>query len=53
MKLADADWLHRAAALLATTALGHEINLRYALGKYFDDVGQYDDAFASTARRMS
>ena len=27
--------------------LGHEIGLRYALGKYFDDVGQYDNAFSN------
>jgi hypothetical protein len=25
--------------------LGHEISLHYALGKYFNDVEQYDDAF--------
>jgi tetratricopeptide (TPR) repeat protein len=47
MKLADATWLHGAVSLLARPQpIGHEINLRYALGKYFDDVGQYDDAFA-------
>jgi tetratricopeptide (TPR) repeat protein len=46
MKLADASWLHGAASLLATSQpIGDEISLRYALGKYFDDVGQYDDAF--------
>jgi len=42
----DAQWLHRAEGLLAKQLpLGHEISLRYALGKYFDDVGQYDAAF--------
>ncbi|MBS0578747.1 MAG: tetratricopeptide repeat protein [Proteobacteria bacterium] len=46
MQLADASWLHGAVSLLATPQpLAQEINLRYALGKYFDDVGQYEDAF--------
>jgi tetratricopeptide (TPR) repeat protein len=44
----DAAWLQGAEALLARRLpLGHEISLRYALGKYFDDVGQYDKAFSS------
>jgi len=43
---ADAAWLAGVQALLATELpLGHAINLRYALGKYFDDLGQYDAAF--------
>jgi tetratricopeptide (TPR) repeat protein len=42
----DTAWLKGAEALLAKRRpLGHEIGLRYALGKYFDDVGQYDEAF--------
>jgi tetratricopeptide (TPR) repeat protein len=42
----DGAWLKGAEALLAKRRpLGHEIGLRYALGKYFDDVGQYDEAF--------
>ena len=46
MTLGDGEWLQGAAAVLAKPMpLGHEITLRYALGKYFDDVRQYDDAF--------
>jgi tetratricopeptide (TPR) repeat protein len=42
----DTEWLQGVEALLARKLpLGHEISLRYALGKYFDDVGQYDPAF--------
>jgi len=43
----DAGWLKGAEALLAKRLpLEHEISLRYALGKYFDDLGRYDDAFS-------
>jgi tetratricopeptide (TPR) repeat protein len=46
MTLADTKWLQTAEALAAKhLPLGHEISLRYALGKYFDDTGQYDAAF--------
>jgi len=46
MTLADGPWRQGAEAVLAKPMpLGHEITLRYALGKYFDDVGQYHDAF--------
>jgi tetratricopeptide (TPR) repeat protein len=42
----DAAWLHGAEALLAKSLpLEHEIGLRYALGKYHDDLKQYDAAF--------
>jgi tetratricopeptide (TPR) repeat protein len=42
----DTAWLEGAEALLAKRRpLGDEIGLRYALGKYFDDVRQYDEAF--------
>jgi tetratricopeptide (TPR) repeat protein len=42
----DAAWLNGAQALLAKRLpLGQEISLRYALGKYFDDIGRYDEAF--------
>lgn len=44
----DAAWLKGAEALLVKRLpLGHEISLRYALGKYFDDVKQYDTAFGN------
>jgi tetratricopeptide (TPR) repeat protein len=47
----DGDWLTGAKALLAKSLpLGHEISLRYALGKYFDDVKQYDEAFGEYAQ---
>lgn len=46
MRSDDSAWLKGAEALLAKRLpLGHEISLQYALGKYFDDVGQYDHAF--------
>ncbi len=42
----DRSWLEGAEALLAKRLpLRHEISLRYALGKYFDDVAQYGQAF--------
>jgi tetratricopeptide (TPR) repeat protein len=42
----DAAWLAGAETLLAKRpTLADEISLRYALGKYFDDVGHYDEAF--------
>ncbi len=44
----DTAWLKGAEALLAKRQpLRHEINLRYALGKYFDDIGRYDSAFSN------
>jgi len=42
----DTAWLKGVEALLARPLpLGHQVSLRYALGKYFDDTGQYDAAF--------
>jgi tetratricopeptide (TPR) repeat protein len=48
MTPADTGWLDGVLALLAKPLpLAQEIALRYALGKYLDDVGRYDEAFAS------
>jgi tetratricopeptide (TPR) repeat protein len=48
MSREDHAWLEGAQRLLATPLpLAEEIHLRYALGKYFDDVGQWDNAFGS------
>jgi tetratricopeptide (TPR) repeat protein len=44
----DAAWLKGTEALLARPLpLEHEIGLRYALGKYHDDLRQYDQAFSA------
>ncbi|MGA3157254.1 MAG: tetratricopeptide repeat protein [Steroidobacteraceae bacterium] len=48
MSLADDAWLagtQRALAKVQT--LRHQINLRFALGKYFDDVQDYSQAFSN------
>ncbi|MFI4890875.1 MAG: tetratricopeptide repeat protein [Steroidobacterales bacterium] len=43
----DTDWLQGVQGLLATRLpLEQEIGLRYSLGKYLDDVCEYDEAFA-------
>ena len=43
---ADTQWLRNVQHLLAKSLpLAHEINLRYALGKYSSDTGDYDQAF--------
>ncbi len=42
----DAAWLTGASTALAKRLpLAHEISLRYALGKYFDDTKRYEEAF--------
>ncbi len=42
----DNAWLRGAEALIEKQLpLRHKISLRYALGKYFDDVREYDTAF--------
>jgi tetratricopeptide (TPR) repeat protein len=47
MTSADTAWLQGAQALLASSLpLDHEIALRFALGKYHDDVCRYEQAFS-------
>jgi len=44
----DAVWLAAVQRLLGkSVGVGQEINLRHALGKYFDDVRDFDNAFSS------
>jgi tetratricopeptide (TPR) repeat protein len=51
MTTGDARWLKGVEAALAKPLpLANEISLHYALGKYFDDVGRYRDAFEHYAR---
>ena len=47
----DPAWLAVVQRLLGKSlGVGQEINLRYALGKYFDDVQEFDNAFSSYRR---
>jgi tetratricopeptide (TPR) repeat protein len=51
MTPADSDWLRRATTLAASgLPLAEEITLRFALGKYFDDVREFDQAFTEYHR---
>jgi tetratricopeptide (TPR) repeat protein len=48
MGTGDAAWLEATQRLAGKgLPVRHEINLRYAIGKYFDDVQKYEQAFAS------
>lgn len=47
MTPADAQWMEKAQAMLQQPLpLDQQIQLRFALGKYFDDTGDYERAFA-------
>jgi len=51
MTRADADWLTEAQRIVDSgLAQRREMPLRYALGKYFDDVGDYARAFENYRR---
>jgi tetratricopeptide (TPR) repeat protein len=51
MTAADSGWLHAVEEILAGSLESHEeAELRFAAGKYFDDVGQYEKAFRSYQR---
>jgi tetratricopeptide (TPR) repeat protein len=44
----DSRWLQGVRSLLSSQLpLADEVQLHYALGKYFDEVGDYDSAFSS------
>jgi tetratricopeptide (TPR) repeat protein len=47
----DAQWLSAAQRLASRPlSLGQEINLRFAIGKYFDDCQDFESAFANYQR---
>ncbi|HSY07711.1 MAG TPA: tetratricopeptide repeat protein [Steroidobacteraceae bacterium] len=51
MRDSEAPWLTTVQGILAQHLRPRqEINLRYALGKYFDDVGDFEQAFGSYQR---
>jgi tetratricopeptide (TPR) repeat protein len=51
MTIADSEWRLGVETLLRKRLpLSAEVSLRYALGKYFDDVRRFDDAFDQYAR---
>jgi tetratricopeptide (TPR) repeat protein len=51
MSSADADWLAAAKRLIGKgLPVRHEISLRFSIGKYYDDVQDYEQAFAHYRR---
>lgn len=50
MSVGDSAWLAGAQRVVARARSGSESCLRYALGKYFDDVGDHEQAFANYRR---
>lgn len=50
MSREDANWLAGATRTAKRALPRDEIPLRFAIGKYLDDVGDYDDAFISYRR---
>ena len=51
MTSADHDWLKTASEIADSgISLWEESELRFAIGKYYDDVGNYDQAFESVRR---
>ena len=49
MSVADAAWLERAQQILTANPLSplDEAELRFSIGKYYDDIGEFDKAFHS------
>jgi len=48
MKPSDSDWIEKAEALLGKAKTSSAVsNLRFSMGKYYDDIGDYDKAFDS------
>jgi tetratricopeptide (TPR) repeat protein len=50
MSREDANWLAGAMGTVKRALPRDEIPLRFAIGKYLDDAGEYDDAFISYQR---